>query len=294
MVAFAEDVDRFKKVFVVKEINSVGIYIFNLYIRGRPFKVIIDDFIPFQYGATSSETLPIFANIGDDGALWGPLIEKVWAKINGTYENTAAGWQHEACRIFSGAPANDYLTASFTEDQIWSILKDSDEKKYILGAGTSGSGNHDLKNELGLSQSHAYSVIGCYELKDGEGNVVHKLLMLRNPWGFETYNGPWHDGDSRWDGGGFGVDYKTQVPYYAQDDGKFFIDIANFKKSFLYFLVQYYRHDWQISFYEVLNDDSSLRRFTFTTLQTMSMHLAADTYDPRMYPYGCKTKKVMA
>ena len=26
----------------------------------------------------------------------------------------------------------------------------------------------------------------------------------------------------------------------------------------------------------------------------MSIHVAADTYDPRMYPYGCKSLKVMA
>jgi len=27
-----------------------------------------------------------------DGALFGPLIEKLWAKINGSYDRTAAGW----------------------------------------------------------------------------------------------------------------------------------------------------------------------------------------------------------
>ena len=43
-----------------------------------------------------------------DGALYGPLIEKLWAKINGSYEKTAAGWQHEALRVLSGAPAYDY------------------------------------------------------------------------------------------------------------------------------------------------------------------------------------------
>ena len=116
MVAFAEDEERFKEIFVLKEANELGIYIFNLYVRGRPFMVSIDDYIPFIEGNTSSESLPAFANIGVDGALWGPLLEKVWAKINGNYESTAAGWQHEALRIFSGAPSYDYLTSSYTED----------------------------------------------------------------------------------------------------------------------------------------------------------------------------------
>jgi len=46
----------------------------------------------------------------------GPLIEKLWAKINGSYERTAAGWQHEALRVITGAPASDYLTSSYTSD----------------------------------------------------------------------------------------------------------------------------------------------------------------------------------
>jgi len=92
MVAYAEDPERFKEIFVMKEVNELGIYVFNLFIRGRPYMVAIDDYIPFMEGATSTESLPVFANIGVDGALWGPLLEKVWAKINGTYESTAAGW----------------------------------------------------------------------------------------------------------------------------------------------------------------------------------------------------------
>ena len=92
MVAFAEVPERFKQIFVLKEVNELGIYVFNLYVRGRPFMVAIDDYVPFVKGGTSAESLPVFSNIGVDGALWCPLLEKVWAKINGNYESTAAGW----------------------------------------------------------------------------------------------------------------------------------------------------------------------------------------------------------
>lgn len=126
MVAFAEDTERFKEIFVLKEVNELGIYAFNLFIRGRPMVVVVDDYIPFMQGGTSTESMPVFANIGVDGALWGPLLEKVWSKINGNYEATAAGWQHEALRIFSGAPSYDYLTASYDIDQIWKILSTAD------------------------------------------------------------------------------------------------------------------------------------------------------------------------
>jgi len=297
LVAFAEDRDRLDKVFVIKEANNAGIYAFNLYLRGKPIIVTIDDRIAFKQGATSTQTVPLFADIGVDGALWAPLLEKAWAKLHGNYERTAAGWQHEALRVVSGAPSYDYLTSKYEADEIWELLDEADRKNYIMGAGTAGTGDHALKNSVGLSQSHAYSVIGAYALKDGRGNIVEKLLLLRNPWGFETYSGPYSDNDSRWTQGAnlqYPADFRTQVPYENKDQGVFFIDMDTFKASFLYFLVQYHRADWVVNYYEVLEDDGRLHKFFFDVGYTQDMHVAADTYDPRMYPYGCKDQKVMA
>jgi hypothetical protein len=191
----------------------------------------------------------------------------MWAKINGNYERCAAGWQHESLRVLSGAPSQDYLTASHDADEIWNIIKYAYEHKYIIGAGTSGTGDHNLRNSIGLSQSHAYSLLGVYELTDASGVVQHRLLRMRNPWRFETYVGKWYDKDYRWNMG-VGVDYKSQVPFIQGDDGIFFIDIDSFKASFLYFLVQYYNDDFTVSYYENLNDDGGLKRYTFSTTQT--------------------------
>ena len=101
-----------------------------------------------------------------DGALFGPLLEKLWAKINGSYEKTTAGWSHEALRVLSGAPAYDYLTSSYTSDEIWKLITDAARNNFIVGCGTSGTGSDRKKSELGLSQSHAYALLGTYELRD--------------------------------------------------------------------------------------------------------------------------------
>jgi hypothetical protein len=37
-----------------------------------------------------------------------------------------------------------------------------------------------------------------------------------------------------------------------------------------------------------------LKKYLFTTNETMDLYVAADTYNPRMYPPGCKTLKIMA
>lgn len=170
----------------------MGIYAFNLYIRGKPVTIVVDDYIPLGF-----DNAPIFANIGMDGALWIPLLEKAWAKINGSYERTNAGWMHEAMRVISGAPSRDFLTKNYDADEIYSVICEASSKDYLVGAGTTGSGDHNLKTTYGLSQSHAYTVLGCYSVTDERG-VIHELVQMRNPWRFETYKGPWMDHDSRW------------------------------------------------------------------------------------------------
>ena len=52
------------------------------------------------------------------------------------------------------------------------------------------------------------------------------------------------------------------------DEGKFFIDIETFKQYFLYFLIQYHRDNFKVSFYDRRDDDGSLARYTFTTTYT--------------------------
>lgn len=135
--------------------------------------------------------------------------------------------------------------------------------------------------------------MGVYELVNSKGVVVAKLLRIRNPWRFETYVGKWHDKDARWNSG-VGVDYKKQVPFVNADDGIFYVDIETFKANFLYFLVTFYHDDWNVSYYEQTNDDATLKRYTFSITTQQDVYVSADTYDPRMYPYGCKTAKVMA
>ena len=84
-VAYAEDEQRFLDTFVVQASNTKGIYAFNIYIAGKPATVVVDDFLPVEKNLFGKEQL-FFAKTGIDGAMWGPLLEKLWAKINGNYE----------------------------------------------------------------------------------------------------------------------------------------------------------------------------------------------------------------
>lgn len=87
-----------------------------------------------------------------------------------------------------------------------------------------------------LVAGHAHTILDYWTLKDVFGNVQYRLLRIRNPWGSDSYTGPWSDGDSRWT-----TWYKSQVPYANSNEGNFFMEVSDFVKAFYYFTVNYYR-----------------------------------------------------
>ena len=81
---------------------------------------------------------------------------------------------------------------------------------------------------------------------------MYKLYRIRNPWGADSYAGPWRDSDSKWTSW-----YKSQVPFVNDNDGYFFIEDSDFVKAFFYFTINYYKSDFETSYYEKLNDDGT-------------------------------------
>jgi hypothetical protein len=58
----------------------------SVYIRGRPMVVTVDDYLPLYNGK------PLFLMKNSNPNFWASLFEKVYAKINGMYDNLNYGW----------------------------------------------------------------------------------------------------------------------------------------------------------------------------------------------------------
>ena len=82
----------------------------RLYIRGKPWIITIDDNMLFN-GPSFAPTLK-FAGYGqvdkDKAAMWGPLLEKAWAKMKGTYEGADGGFLENGLRALTGCPVFTY------------------------------------------------------------------------------------------------------------------------------------------------------------------------------------------
>lgn len=136
--------------------NSAGILALNLFVKGKPEVITIDDNLPFVSGN------PIFSKRSGDGDFWVAFLEKAIAKMMGNYEKIGGGWQAETWRIYNGAPTRFYMMSSINNDanQAWNTISDALYNGFLVGVDTSGSPPY------GLVAGHAYSVVGAYQLKD--------------------------------------------------------------------------------------------------------------------------------
>jgi calpain-15 len=170
----------------------------QVYIKGINQTITVDDYLAFS--PRTGQLL--FSNISADGCMWGSLIEKTWASMNGNYEYIFGGEQSEAFMAMLGAPAdyfdmiNDVGYVSPTDpnfksvvDLAWNIVDDGDLNLYPMGASIGSS------NPFGLTNNHAYTIVGAYLLFDN--NVqTNRLIKIRNPWGIDVYTGKWSDLDT--------------------------------------------------------------------------------------------------
>jgi hypothetical protein len=95
-----------------------------------------------------------------------------------------------------------------------------------------------------LVGAHAYTTIGVLTLSNGT-----KLVKMRFPWGGEKFNGPWHDGDSKWTD-----QFKKEANFRKANDGVFSMPIAAYRAGFGYTIITPDTSKMHHSYWLSLND----------------------------------------
>lgn len=189
--------------FLTKTVNSMGIYCVRLCHNGEWVAVYIDDLFPcinVSYG-------PAFTR-SRHNELWVLLLEKAFAKLHRSYMNIESGNCSYALRVLTGAPTKsirtqnhngqgqvyndklyDQLVYALKFDNGFIVTASSLEEEYV--------NFESIQESTGLVPSHAYSVLGIYDLvQEDQKKVV--LLKLRNPWGKVEWKGDWSAASKKW------------------------------------------------------------------------------------------------
>lgn len=99
---------RLKSIFSDIEAYPVdGMFNLNFFVRGNKERVTIDDLLPVRKWG-SGFTL-INASRSENGAWWGPIIEKGAAKFFGRYESLNGGLAGESFYALTGMPTHRYV-----------------------------------------------------------------------------------------------------------------------------------------------------------------------------------------
>ena len=283
--AVARNPERLKRIFYNNGLSNNGIYALRLYVLGVPTTVTIDDQFPLVDGDS------IFAAASPDGALWGLLIEKSIAKVYGDYERIVGGDPRTSIEMLTGAPSNRYLHNDKTPLEIWNLILEAEANGNMLSSSTPGTSNTQ-RSDLGIVGNHVYTIL------DTEEVLGNKLIRMRNPWGRETYSGPWRDDDaSNWD-----PLLRALVDHEDRNEGIFWIDYLTYHSEFTSTSVHFDTTEMKQSYFLALDDYLNFNyakgpyssfiakrhELTLTSPVDQKIYISAHVWPLKSYPDDCK------
>jgi hypothetical protein len=123
---------------------------------------------------------------GTDGSMWGPLLEKAYAKFIGHYDSIVNGGSaSEFIRTLTGMPGFTYVTKK-TDNPI-KIIAEAIRKGDIVTCGTllNQTLSKRALGQVGENFLKSYSILDSIIVNDAKNNVAETFLYLRNPTGKE-------------------------------------------------------------------------------------------------------------
>ena len=169
--------------------DDQGLYKLRFCMHGQWMDVLIDDYFPCK-GPMQG---PVFSR-AHGPELWVMLVEKAYAKLQGSYWNCRLGLPNEGLLDLTGAPTIrlrfDETQVSF--DDFWSW----DRNSCVVCASTPGldtfTEGGGATEAHGLVPGHAYTVVQARRI--GRGKYAGaEVLQVRNPWGKFEWGGAWSD-----------------------------------------------------------------------------------------------------
>ena len=201
--SLCSDSNFFEKIFHIKNKSEEHVYGIYLFLNAKWKLVLVDDYFPYEIVNLDEKKLCFGSSVQKE--LWVSLLEKAWAKVNGSYARIG-------CRGFMNETF-DVLTEAYTEEihmeeyinkkekknrkeELWKMLEDYFDKKYFITAGTSDDIEEEEGEEIGLVPGHAYTLIQKYKVETVVGE--ERLVKLKNPYGDTVFSGDWNYDCKKW------------------------------------------------------------------------------------------------
>ncbi|XP_053329901.1 calpain-2 catalytic subunit-like [Spea bombifrons] len=199
-----------------------GIFHFRFWQYGEWVDVVVDDRLPTMNGEL------VFVRSEEQSEFWAALLEKAYAKLNGSYEGLSGGWVNEAFVDFTGG-LDESFDLQVIPPNLYPLIERALKKRSLMGASINITSQHEseMRTPEGLVKGHAYSIIAATQA-EAKGRKV-PLLRLRNPWGKVEWSGRWSDSSPLWSS----LEPPLRAKLHASaEDGEFWMQMDDFLRFF--------------------------------------------------------------